>query len=119
VSPHQPQSQPNAVVASPQSPPPPSTSPNRPQAPPPARQSATPHLPAVEPRSQTVRVRPGDSLWLIAARRVGPAPAPAKVAAEWPRWYARNRTIIGPDPSLLLPGQQLTAPDGARPGATP
>jgi hypothetical protein len=120
TSPRGPASPPTAVVTSPpQSPPPPSTSPNRPQAPPPARQSATPHLPAVEPRSQTVRVRPGDSLWLIAARRVGPAPAPAKVAAEWPRWYARNRTIIGPDPSLLLPGQQLTAPDGARPGATP
>jgi nucleoid-associated protein YgaU len=58
-----------------------------------------------------VRVQPGDSLWLIAARRLGPQPAPAAVAAQWHRWYAANRRLIGADPSLIRPGQLLRPPD--------
>ncbi len=57
-----------------------------------------------------VLVRPGDSLWAIAARALGPQAAVAAVAAEWPRWYAANRAVIGPDPGLLHPGQWLVAP---------
>ena len=57
-----------------------------------------------------VRVRPGDSLWLIAARRLGPAAAPSDIAASWPHWYAANRTEIGDDPDLILPGQLLSPP---------
>jgi nucleoid-associated protein YgaU len=59
-----------------------------------------------------VRVRPGDSLWLITAHRLGPAADPTTIAATWPRWYAANRAVIGPDPNLILPGQELTSPDG-------
>jgi nucleoid-associated protein YgaU len=58
-----------------------------------------------------VRVQPGDSLWLIAARRLGPQPAPAAVAAQWHRWYAANRRLIGGDPSLIRPGQLLRPPE--------
>lgn len=55
-------------------------------------------------------VRRGDTLWDIAARHLGPAAGIAEIAAEWPRWYAANRTVIGPDPDHLEPGQRLHAP---------
>ena len=31
-------------------------------------------------------------------------------AAEWPRWWAANRDVVGDDPDLLRPGQRLVAP---------
>lgn len=58
-------------------------------------------------------VRPGDSLWRVAAARLaarGDPATDAATAAEWPRWYAANRGVIGPDPDLLRPGQVLTPP---------
>jgi hypothetical protein len=58
-----------------------------------------------------IRVRTGDSLWLIAAHRLGPHASPAHIAHEWPRWYAANRAEIGPDAELIHPGQVLHAPD--------
>jgi len=57
-----------------------------------------------------VIVAPGDTLWGLAATRLGPAATPAQIAAEWPRWYAENRDVIGPDPGLLSPGQRLVTP---------
>lgn len=57
-----------------------------------------------------VVVRRGDTLWDIATRHLGPDSGAAEVAAEWPRWYAANRGVIGEDPDLLLPGQRLVAP---------
>jgi nucleoid-associated protein YgaU len=57
-----------------------------------------------------VRVEPGDSLWLIAAQRLGPTASDAQIAAAWPRWYAANRPVIGDDPSHIEPGQVLHAP---------
>lgn len=67
--------------------------------------------------SAEVVVRRGDSLWAVAARHLGEGATDAQVAAEWPRWYARNRHVVGPDPDLLLPGQMLVAPDApAGPG---
>ena len=57
-------------------------------------------------------VRRGDTLWDLAARGLGPAASDAEIAAEWPRWYAANRDVVGADPDLLLPGQQLLAPAG-------
>lgn len=59
---------------------------------------------------ERVTVRPGDSLWRIAADHL-PAGAPAaEVAAEWPRWYETNRDVVGADPHLIRPGQVLTVP---------
>jgi nucleoid-associated protein YgaU len=63
----------------------------------------------------TAIVRPGDSLWLIAQRRLGPFASPAQVSAEWRRWYAANRERIGADPALIRPGQVLHAPAEASP----
>ncbi|ANS78406.1 hypothetical protein SGUI_1010 [Serinicoccus hydrothermalis] len=58
-------------------------------------------------------VRRGDTLWDLAERHLGPDATPAQVAQEWPRWYAANLEIIGPDPDLLLPGQELVVPGTA------
>jgi hypothetical protein len=62
------------------------------------------------PRESKVVVRPGDSLWLIAARRLGGHPTDAAIAAAWPHWYATNRDVIGADPRLIVPGQRLVDP---------
>ncbi len=59
---------------------------------------------------EDVVVRRGDTLWDIAARHLGPGASPAAVSAEWPRWYAANRHVIGPDADLLHPGQRLRPP---------
>lgn len=63
------------------------------------------------PAVAEVVVRRGDSLWAVAARHLGPGATDAEIAAAWPRWYAANREVVGPDPDVLLPGQVLRAPD--------
>ncbi len=63
--------------------------------------------------SGPVTVRPGDSLWLIAARRLGSGTAPIQIALACREWYATNRALIGDDPDLIRPGQVLVDP-GAR-----
>jgi nucleoid-associated protein YgaU len=61
-----------------------------------------------------VVVRSGDSLWVLAAHRLGATPTDDQIARAWPRWYAANQQVIGSDPNLLLPGTLLTIPtDGA------
>lgn len=60
-------------------------------------------------------VRPGDSLWEIAAAHLGDRATPAEIAAEWPRWYQTNRAVIGADPDLIHPGQALLAPTEGQP----
>lgn len=67
--------------------------------------------------SQQVTVRSGDSLWSIAAQRLFPAgcdsgsqSCDSRIQAQWPRWYAANRRLIGADPNLLRPGTTLRVP---------
>ncbi|HEX8080398.1 MAG TPA: hypothetical protein VF557_09325 [Jatrophihabitans sp.] len=74
--------------------------------------------PRPTPSGDHVRVRPGDSLWSIAAHRLGAAGSPARIQGEWPRWYALNRQLIGADPNLLRPGASLLAPQAMAPQAT-
>lgn len=57
-----------------------------------------------------VVVRPGDSLWRIASRHLGPHATSVDIDREWRLWYRHNLAVIGPDPHLLLPGQRLRAP---------
>jgi resuscitation-promoting factor RpfA len=64
----------------------------------------------VMPAPTTVVVAPGDSLWSIAERHGEPDAAAADVAVAWPRWYAANRHVIGPDPDLLQVGTVLRVP---------
>ena len=66
-------------------------------------------------RDGEVTVTPGDSLWLIAAQRLGPDASDEAIAAAWPRWYAANEHEIGPDPSLIVPGQVLRTPSATNP----
>ena len=69
-----------------------------------------PHTPSPSSGARRVTVVRGDSLWAIAARHLGPQATRQQVAHEWPRWYAANRKVIGPDPNLIRVGQVLTAP---------
>ena len=57
-----------------------------------------------------VAVRRGDTLWSIAAHRLGPKATSADIDAEWHRWFAANRTVIGADPDAIEPGQILSPP---------
>ena len=59
--------------------------------------------------SAFVVVHSGDTLWGIAARHVR-QPSAARVARAWPRWWAANRAVIGPDPDLIHPGERLRSP---------
>ena len=59
-----------------------------------------------------VVVRRGDSLWSLVGRQLHTDDA-AVIAAEWPRWYAHNRHLIGADPDLLQVGQILHRPAGS------
>jgi nucleoid-associated protein YgaU len=63
---------------------------------------------------RTVVVRPGDSLWAIARRDVGPSATATQVAAEWPRWWTANRRVIGRNPDVIRPGQRLVPPTEQR-----
>ncbi len=68
--------------------------------------------PRPAPVDDAVVVHRGDTLWSIAARHLAPGASDAEIAAAWPRWYAANRAVIGPDPQLILPGQRLRPPGG-------
>jgi nucleoid-associated protein YgaU len=70
---------------------------------------------AAAPRSRAaaedaVVVHRGDTLWDVAARHLRGAATDAQVAAEWPRWYAANRAVIGADPHHIVPGMRLLPP---------
>ena len=58
-------------------------------------------LPVPARRRRTYTVRPGDTLSGIAA---------GLGMRDWRPLYEANRSVIGPDPDLLRPGQVLTLP---------
>jgi resuscitation-promoting factor RpfA len=80
---------------------------SKPAKPSPTTPAAAVTTSTVEP---SVVVRPGDSLWLIAAARLGPSATEAEIAAAWPRWYAANQAQIGADPNQLPVGVTLHGP---------
>ncbi len=57
-----------------------------------------------------VVVRPGDSLWAIAARNLPDDASVRDIAEAWPRWYEANRQLIGSNPNRLAVGTILRAP---------
>lgn len=67
--------------------------------------------------SPPVVVRPGDSLWSIAAEHLPPHASAARIATAWPQWYEANRARIGHDPHLIHPGTRLVPPPGTPAGA--
>jgi hypothetical protein len=54
-------------------------------------------------------VRHGDTLWSIAEQSLR-TDDPRSVARYWPKIHRANRDVIGPDPSLIYPGQVLHLP---------
>ncbi len=81
------------------------------------------HRDAVDPGDRGVNgyvVHRGDTLWDIAARHLGPHASAVDISRAWPAWYDANRATIGPDPSVISPGELLvppstsTAPVGTR-----
>jgi nucleoid-associated protein YgaU len=83
-----------------------------------AKPAPRPHRATGPASSESVTVRPGDTLWSIAAAHTDRR-ASARVARTWPRWYAANRAVIGADPNHIVPGQVLHTPTEHRPGGTP
>jgi hypothetical protein len=68
---------------------------------------------------RAVVVHRGDTLWAIAARHLGPDATAEEIAADWPRWHEVNRAVIGDNPHLILPGQQLLPPPALSEGTRP
>lgn len=66
--------------------------------------------PSGRPASPVVEVRPGDTLWELAVADLPEAADAAAISARWQELYDANRAVIGPDPDLILPGQQLRMP---------
>jgi nucleoid-associated protein YgaU len=58
-------------------------------------------------------VRPGDTLWRIAAGLLPASVDTAAVASLCGRLYDLNRAVIGDDPDLIRPGQRLRVPAGS------
>jgi hypothetical protein len=73
--------------------------------------------PAPEP-SERQMVYPGDSLWSISQRHLGPQASPQQIANEAERIFELNRARIGEDPSMLMPGEELLLPPSALEQAT-
>lgn len=79
--------------------------------------AAAPRAPSA-PDHGRATVRPGDSLWSLARRHLGPRADDGQVAVVVARTHRLNLDVVGPDPDLLHPGQQLRWP-GSHPTPTP
>ena len=55
-------------------------------------------------------VQDGESLWKITAGVLGEGASAQQILDSWPRLYEANRHLIGDDPDLLYPGQELVIP---------
>ena len=76
----------------------------------PDRAVSSPDHPRRHHAPRTVRVRQGDSLWSLAAGDLPNGSPDAVIAARWRALYAVNRSLIGPDPDVIVPGQRLRLP---------
>lgn len=56
------------------------------------------------------RVRPGDTLWGLAAARLPAHSSTERITRGWQEWYLVNRQQIGADPGMLLVGETLVVP---------
>lgn len=65
---------------------------------------------AVAAKSSAVTVRPGDTMWALAAEHLPARASNAQIATACAAWHRANRQVIGPDPDLILPGQVLLPP---------
>lgn len=65
---------------------------------------------ATAARYRTVTVQAGDTLWSLSRDALGSGAEPGAITAGWQSIHRINRTVIGEDPSLILPGQRLRIP---------
>lgn len=72
-------------------------------------QVSTGHVPRGQVHHSHV-VRPGDTLWALAARDLSPGASAAEITDRWRLIYRLNRAAIGPDPDLIVPGTPLELP---------
>ena len=103
----------NAATVGPRAPSPPRPDPRWLPSPVPAPPGALvqPQLrPELPEDGRQVTVRAGDSLWSLCAAELGPLASDVDIATAWPELYRTNRSVIGPDPGLLRPGQVLVIP---------
>lgn len=70
-----------------------------------ARAAAPTVIPQQVAEVKTYMVQSGDCLWNIARASIGDG-------SRWPELYELNTEVIGNNPSLIYPGQELTLPDG-------
>lgn len=80
----------------------PSDRPMAPRAPLPAKRLIVRTVTRASTARRYVTVRSGDSLWRISQRVFGSG-------RVWPRFYAENKSVIGRDPNMIVPGQHLRA----------
>ncbi len=102
---------PGATQTPPAATPPPASAPSAP-----ATAGGPPH-PAPPPEATPGSAKDhvvvhGDSLWEIAASTLGPGAGTGEIAGLVAEVYQLNRDVIGSDPDLILPGQQLQLPSG-------
>ena len=64
---------------------------------------------------EQVVVNPGDSLWSISQRKLGPNATPEQIATEVEQTFELNRERIGDDPNLIRAGQKLLLPPAPEP----
>ena len=60
--------------------------------------------------SGSVMVHPGDSLWSIASRMLGPSATDEEIHDKLVAIWNMNKDRLGTDPNLIFPGQQLMLP---------
>jgi len=75
-----------------------------------ARDVPTPTAASTVSSRGAVVVRPGDSLWSLAAAHLPGDAGTAQIAAAWPQWFEVNRDVLGDDPDLIHPGTRLRVP---------
>ncbi len=76
----------------------------------PARPTDGQHLVRLSGPGGTLAVRPGDTLWGLAASRLPSTAGDGAIASLVARLHRENRRVIGPDPDHIEPGQRLTLP---------
>lgn len=70
----------------------------------------TPADDEVEPEHRTYVVKADDNLWRIASQHLEPNSSNAAIAHAVAQWHEINRSVIGDNPHLIHPGQQLKEP---------
>ena len=75
-----------------------------------AKQFATKQLSPQPPATGAYTVKPGDSLWNISQRLLGPGATARQIEQTSHLIYHDNQTTIGANPNHLVPGQVLRIP---------